>query len=144
MRVRKRVQASESANWVKRIDWTGVIFKSTCLTNPCAGLGRGASGVFLWSSFRLVWVVSDNGMTGCEVRGRKDTVNNSLCRSSACVSACSCWWGTAGRKAVLGSHCWCGTCYKMLLEKERVYLQLLRSGQLALFSPAPKGLIIEA
>lgn len=36
------------------------------------------------------------------------------------------------------------TSYKMLLEEENVCHQLLRSGQLALFPPAPKGLKIEA
>lgn len=85
------------------------------------------SGVFLWSSSRLVWAASEwaralwqQGLTGCEGWGRKDTLDKFRCSSSACVSARSCWWGTAGRRAVLGSHCWCGTSYRKLLEQENV------------------------
>lgn len=101
------------------------------------------SGGFLWSSSRLVWAVSEwaravwqQGLTGCEVGGRKDTLDKFRRCSSACVSARSCWRGTAGRKAILGSHCWCGTSYRMLLEEGNVCHQLLRSGPLALFPPA--------
>lgn len=71
---------------------------------------------------------------------------HSISFSAACQPACQqlLLLGSGGEKAVLGSHRWCGAHHKMPLEKGNVHPQLPGSGQLALFSPAPKGLIIEA
>ena len=121
------------------------------LTTPRAGLGRGESEEF---SFDYLFDSCEQWVNVQETRDhmRWQAVGFEAGRAHwlSCgaahqpVSARSCWWEQWGEEPPWEVTAGGRTSYKMLLEEGDVCHQLLRSGQLALFPPAPKGLRIEA
>lgn len=149
-RKRERGWEHECASWVQRIGLESANISHAHLTTPRAGLGRGESRSFSFDYlFWFVWAVSEcsgamwpQEMTSWVGFECLSTLAELWCRSSACVSARSCWWGAAGEEPPW--EVTAGVDESDASGGGRCLSSTLRSGQLALFPPAPKGLRIEA